>query len=245
MFKKSMNFIDIKSGQMLEFNIPYGVAPPVAWAAYEGELYMPFLIKYTARCPVRVRTYEDGRRETEYETVHWDELSVGIYEVHSTQPVGELQSPIPGKTYYQVTNQCDVKANYVSADIVALAPVSIERSGGNTIVSPYNERGPMHFIIAAAFGRDVYYWLRLDDSIEIANYRQADSKVQSIILAHIQDIVVTERSFSAALIGQQGGEFGSTWRIPSELGPIVGTPALYGDVIYVVAQSGDVVAIGK
>jgi hypothetical protein len=245
MFKKTMNFIDTRTGQQLEFQIPHGSTPPVAWAAFEGELYIPYLLKFTGRYPSGVRVNSDGRQETEYTTVKWDELDICVYDGRTINPLGEFRTPIPNKIYYEPTTQWDVKVSIESADIVAMAPVTIDTTGGALTIYDYQPGQPRHFIVAAAFGKDVYYWVRLDRTVEIANHRQFDSKVQSIIFASIQDIVITQSSLSASLLGQTGGDFGYTWKIPKEVGSVVGTPAFYGDVIFVLTQSGEVVAIGK
>lgn len=246
-FKKTMNFVDFQTGAGIEFNIPFNMSPPVSWAAYMGEIYVPILINKKATYPERIREYADGRTEVvSYGSTTWIELNLSIYNARSNQMVADLNSYAPTFTYpTKLPQGYRIEETRKSADVVALAPVYIETSSKGTIISPPQDGLPIHLIVAAAFGRDVFYWISLHDRVQVANYRRADSNVRAIIFAYIQDIVVTEKSFSSSLLGQTWDENSYTLEIPTNLQPIAGHPALYGDIIYVVSQSGEIAAIGK
>jgi hypothetical protein len=242
MTRKTMNYLDIRNGTQIEFSLPFNDAPPITWAAYGGEIYIPIKRDLHMECPKKIDEYGNV---VEWDRVNWTQVYLSVTHARMTEPLAEYDVPPPGKVYYTPQdNRCKVREKRTVADVVAMAPVSIEAHDGNTTVYPWDPQKPQHFIVAAAFGREVFYWMRLDESIEIVNHRVFDSKIQAIIFASVQDIVITERSITTSLLGQ-GGALTSQVDIPASILPIKGTPALYGDVIYIVSNRNRIIAFGK
>lgn len=239
--KQSMVFIDLDNGNSLEYDIPYSLTPPVTWAAYEGEIYLPLLVTKEMRC--KYRDSEGNMREkTE---IVWDELFFGVYGAKSDQILAAVETPI-GTHPTQLPNGCDIYIkNVKSADVCAVAPIYTEKSGEITVIYPPQEGKYLHRMVGASFGRDIYYWVSTEDSVSVVNFRRADSTVQSIIFADVHDMTVSSTTLSTSLAGNTVDEHATEYVLPESVRPIVGTPALYGDIIYVVSRSGQIAAIGR
>lgn len=239
--KQSMLFIDLDNGNSLEYDIPYSVTPPVTWSAYDGEIYLPLLVTKEMRCKYRD---SEGKVREKTEIV-WDELLFAVYGARSNQILASIETPV-GRYPTQLPGGCDIYIkNVKTAGSCAVAPIYTEKSGDMTIIYPPQEGKYLHRMIAASFGRDIYYWVSTESAVYVANYRRADSNVQSIVFANVHDLVVSATSLSTSLAGNTTDENASTFVLPDSVRPIVGTPALYGDMIYVVSRTGQVVAIGR
>jgi len=239
--KQSMTFLDTKTGVAIEYDIPYKLTPPVTWAAYEGEIYIPLLVTKEMRCKYRD---SEGKVRERTEIV-WKEVSFDAYSARGSQAISSISTPI-GRYPTQQPGECSIYIkNVQQANSCAVAPVYIEQQGETTIISPPQEGKYLHRLIAAAFGRDVYYWISTEQSIAIASQRLVDSNVQSILFADVHDVVVSSTSLSTSLAGNTQDENTATYTLPETLRPIVGTPAIYGDVIFVVSRTGQIAAIGR
>lgn len=239
--KQSMLFIDLDNGNSLEYDIPYSVTPPVTWAAYDGEIYLPLLITKEMRCKYR----DSEGKEREKTEIVWDELFFAVYGARSNEILASIETPV-GRHPTQLPGGCDIYIKNVKiAGSCAVAPIYTEKSGDITMISPPQEGQYIHRMIAASFGRDIYYWVSTESAVYVANYRRADSNVQSIIFANVHDLVVSTTSLSTSLAGNTQDEDTATYYLPDSVKPIVGTPALYGDVIFVVSRTGQIAAIGR
>ncbi|MCI0731762.1 MAG: hypothetical protein L0332_34265, partial [Chloroflexi bacterium] len=99
--------------------------------------------------------------------------------------------------------------------------------------------------VAAAFDQNVYYWKVTDTRVERIGSRRTDGPVQAIAYLGTYDLVTTPRSMSTSLVGSVQGGDSTRFDFPGELGAVEGSPAIYGDIIYVVTKSGEVAAIGR
>ncbi|MBK9748842.1 MAG: PQQ-binding-like beta-propeller repeat protein [Chloroflexi bacterium] len=239
--KQSMVFLDMENGNSLEFDIPYSLTPPVTWAAYEGHVYIPLIVTKEMRCK-----YHDSEGKVREKTeIVWSELDFSVYGVRSNRVIASLETPI-GRYPTQLPGGCRILIkNVQQASSCAVAPVYTEKSGDTTIVSPPQEGKYLHRMVAASFGRDVYYWLVTESAVSVASYRRSDSNVQSILFANVHDMVVSATSLSTSLAGNTTDDDASTFVLPESVRPIIGTPALYGDIIYLVSRTGQVVAVGR
>jgi hypothetical protein len=239
--KQSLMFMDIDTGSSLEFQMPFGQTPPVTWAAHDGYVFVPLFVTKEMRCRYRD---SEGKWREKVEIV-WSELTFYVYEVHFNQVVADLTTPV-GRYPTQLPGGCEIRIRNVQhANSCAVAPIYSEMSGDTTLISPPIEGQAVHRLVAAAFGRDIYYWVITQDTVRVANTRRVDSNVQSIVFANVHDMVVSATSLSTSLVGNTDTEDAAVYDLPSDVRPISGTPALYGDVIYVVSRSGQVAAIAR
>ncbi len=240
--KNTLLSIDMENGNSIEFDLPLDLKPPVTWAAYAGEVYLPAIVTNELRCK---QWDAEGRLREKTEMV-WDSLHLAAYGVRSSQIIVDLQTPL-GKYPAEISYLCDIRRKAVQvADACAVAPVYSEVDGDKTIISP-PKKGQRyeHRLIAAAFGKDVYYWLATEKKFSKVGRRQVDDDVLALLFAHIHDVAVTSTSFSTSLVGNTAGARVSTYILPDEVRPIVGSPALYGDLIYIVSKTGQIAAIGR
>ena len=239
--KQSLVFIDFDTGNSIEYDIPYSITPPVTWAAYEDETYLPLLVTKEMRC----KYHDSEGKVREKSEIIWDELLFVVYGARNDQILASIETPV-GRHPTQLPGGCDIYIKNVrTAGSCAVAPIYTEKSGDMTIIYPPQEGKYLHRLIAASFGRDIYYWVSTESDVYIANHRRADSAVQSILFANVHDLVVSADSLSTSLAGNTDDENASSFELPDSVRPIVGTPALYGDMIYVVSRNGEVIAIGR
>lgn len=239
--KRSLNFLEIQTGSYYEYEGPYSLTPPITWSAYEGEIYMPLLVSKEMRCK-----YRDSEGKVRERTeIKWRELHFIVYGARSKEILASIETPVD-EYPLQLPSTCEIHIKNVQiASACAVAPVFTEKTGDMTYVFPPQEGKPLHRLVAASFGQDVYYWLSTEHSVSIANHRRVDSNVQSIIFANVHDMVVAETSLSTSLVGNVDDEESVAFSLKEVgIGSIIGTPALYGDIIYVLSQKGRVFAIG-
>lgn len=239
--KQSMVFLDLEDGSSLEYDIPFSLTPPVTWSAFDGHVYLPLIVTKEMRCKYR-DSEGNVREKTE---IVWSELIFMVYGSRSNQVLGSLETPI-GRYPTQLPGSCYIRLKNVhQASSCAVAPIYTEVVGDTTFIYPPQEGKYLHRMVAASFGRDIYYWLVTENTVSVANTRRADSAVQSILFANVHDMVVSSTSLSTSLAGNEDGSEVSSFVLPESVRPIVGTPALYGDVIYVISRTGQLAAIAR
>jgi len=256
----TMMFLDSRSGDLLQFEMPFvghslvkslfrsvlgmSSGAAITWAAWGEIIVMPYLITKEIECRQQYVDSE-GRKKEKVERRQWDELHFFVYAARSDQQVAHTWEVVDG-TAYEEGSGCKIQIQQVrAANACAITPTYVEiRDGVNVFGTPGNEEAP-HLLIAAAFDRDIYYWLITDEYVKRVGYRLADSNVQSIAYLGLYDMVTTQNSLMTSFIGNVTSGNATAFIFPNDLGVVVGSPAIYGDLIYVTTQSGEVAAIGR
>ena len=69
--------------------------------------------------------------------------------------------------------------------------------------------------------------------------------MQAIAFLGLYDMVTTPNSLSTSFAGNVSDGDSTGFAFPESIGAVVGSPAIYGDIIYVTTRAGEVVAIGR
>lgn len=255
----SMVFVDMKTGHSLEFATPIqrswassligsmfaGAAwTKTAWAAYEGEIYVPYMITKELECRSQYRD-SDGKVREKVEHKSWGELHFFVYNARHNEIVAHVWRVTWG-TAYEENKQCRITVKEVrSAKSCAVAPAYVEIKEETNIVYPVQPGKPLHRVVAAGFGREIYYWISTDRVVKQVGQRSLDSDVQSIAYLGLYDLATTTNSLSTSFLGNTGEGNATAYSLSGEIEGAVGSPALYGDVIYLLTRSGAVVALGR
>lgn len=240
--KQTLAFGNLQNGRSIEYDTPYALTPPVTWTAHDNEVYIPMLVTKQLRCKF-VDSSGNVREQTQ---ATWDSLHLQVYKLEGTSSVTSLETPI-GRYPREYSIMCNISTkNPRTASACGVAPVHVQAADDSIVISPpKKDQQIQHRLIAASFDQDIYYWLSTENSVSMIGQRRADAKVQSIIFANVHDMVVSTESLSTSLAGNTDGSRVSTYSLPDDVRPIVGTPALYGDVIYVVSKTGRIAAISR
>lgn len=255
----SMVFLDLRAGTGIEFSMPFnrswaGVlfdslfgetsGGKATWAAYGDEVYLPVEITQEVACRTTYRD-NDGKQRERVERKQWGELHFFVYNVRHDKVLAHVWRVTWG-TAYEATRSCSVSIVKVrSANGCAVAPAYIEREGEANIIGPVQEGRPLHRVVAAGFGRDVYYWMSTDKAVKLIGHRRADGEVQAIAFTGYFDLVTTTNSLSTSFVGNTEVEDAMSFDLRQEVGKLVGPPALYGDVLYGLTRKGKVVALAR
>jgi hypothetical protein len=236
-----MNFMDSERGSHLEFPMPHGLRPPVSWAAFGGYAFLPVLIDIDVKAVNKYRVNDDGRREILSTTSHhWQMMELHVFNMRSPERAAFIRDVVPGDVYLTEAELTDIKEKPVAFDQVSVAPVSFSNDKDGWSILPYTGEGVPDFAIAATRGSDVYYAAITNIDILLFSHKKADSRIQSVIFTSAQDVIVSEKT----LYTTRMGNIHESIQIPSTLKPLSGSPAIYGDIIFVVNQAGTVAAIG-
>jgi len=258
-FAPTLVFADIESGSMLEFQSPFTrswvstlvgslFAGPdwvaAAWAAYAGEVYVPYLITKEIECRSQYRD-SNGQVRDQVERKSWGELHFFVYHVRQDTLVAHVWETVWG-TAYKEKGPCQVSIKEVrAADVCAVAPAHVEIKNDTNYVDLPRPGKPPHRLIAAGFGRDVYYWISTDRIVKRVGYRGLDSDVQSLAYLGLYDLATTARSLSTSFLGSTKDGDATLYGLEEEIGGAAGAPAIYGDVIYLLTRAGSVAALGR
>ena len=255
----SMVFLDIETGVYLEFPMPvnrsmasslFGTLfagsswSEVTWASFAGEIYVPFLI--TQEWEARTRYQDsDGKSKEKVHRDQWQEVHFYVYGARSNKILANTQfgvsGTLPPDDIKSKTKVVEVRA----ANAVAVTPAYVEITEGANICYPPLEGKPLHRIIAVGFDRDVYYWTCTDKILKQIGWRDAGGNVQSIAFAGLYDIVTTSDTLSTSFMGNTEEGNATAYVLKPAVNNVVGSPAFYGDMIYLLTNSGEVVAVGR
>lgn len=252
----SMMFLDLANDSSLEFEMPLsksssffsslfggGSSEAITWTSLEGEVYMPYLVSMEMECRSRYRD-SDGNIQVKKEYERWVELHFFVYNVRNQEIVAHTRDIASG-TAYRENEHCSVYIKDIRlANACATGPAYSEKRGDTRYFSLHKPDKPLHRIIAAAFGRDIYYWVSTLQKVELIDHRYADNNVQAIAFLGLYDMVTTSNSISTSFIGEVTSD-STTFHFPENISAITGSPAIYGDVIFVTTGTGSVAAIGR
>ena len=255
-----MVFIDTESGGLLEFEMPFvghsllgsigrslfGLSSTAAitWAAWDEFVVMPYLISKEIECKNKYRD-ADGREREDSEKQSWQELHLFVYGARIEQQMAHVFEVVSG-TGYQESKGCKVRVTDVqAANACAVTPTHIEEEDGTRWFTPPDPGQRDHLLIAAGFGREIFYWALDGESLQRVGYRFVDGDVQSIAFLGRYDLVTTRNSMITSFIGDVEGGNATAFVFPNDLDSVVGAPAIYGDVIFVTTKAGEVAAIGR
>ena len=214
------------------------------WAAHEGEVYIPYILSMDYECRKSYRDSE-GKVQEKVERDNWGELHFLVYNVRQTSMVAHLQKVIWGTAYEENKNCRTTIGEIRTANAMAVSPTNVTSRDDITYYGAPVSGRPPHRVIAAAFGRDVYYWASTDKSVETIGWRNAGGNVQSIAYTGRYDLVTTSDTLSTSFLGNT--EYGNATAhvLKPAVKNVVGSPALYGDIVYLLTQEGQVVALGR
>ena len=253
-------FVDTESGKLLEFEMPFvghsllgsigrnllGLSSmaAVTWATWDEIVVMPYLISKEIECKSKYRD-ADGREQEESERRSWQELHLFVYGARFDQMMAHISEVVSG-TAYEEGKGCKVRITHVqSANACAITPTQIEVEEGTRWYGPPDPDLRDHLLIAAGFGREIYYWSLDNESVKRVGYRFVDGDVQSITFLGLYDMVTTKNSMMTSFIGDVTSGNATAFVFPGNLGAVVGSPAIYGDLIFVTTKTGEVAAIGR
>lgn len=254
----SMVFLDITNGATLEFPLPFsrkGVGSLLGsmlgtstnqsrWAASGEVVFMPYLVTQEVECRTKYRD-SDGKTRDRVERESWEEVHFFVYHSRHDQMVAHVWQIVQGTGYLE-NDRCRVSTKGIQmADALAVTPTYVEITDDANTLYPPQPGKPLHRLIAAAFGRHVYYWICTDKIVKQVGYRLTDGPVQSIAFLGIYDMVTTPYSMATSFIGSLKDGDSTGFAFPDTMGAVIGSPAIYGDIIYVTTKTGEVVAIGR
>jgi len=255
----SMMFVDLRNDSTLQFEMPmkdsWGGAlmrsligstssSAATWAAWEAEIYIPYLITKELECRSKYRDSE-GKVKERVERKSWGELHFFVYGARSQKQLAHIWH-VDWGTAYKSGNGCTVSTKEIKpANAIAVTPAYVVKEGETNVYYPPEPDKPLHRLISGAFGRYVYYWTVTDRSVWFNGGRTADGTVQSVAFAGLYDMVTTANSMSTSFIGNVSGGNSTAFFFPANLGSVVGSPAIYGDVVFVTTNSGEVAAVGR
>ena len=255
----SMVFVDLQTDIMNEFEMPFvghsllgsigrnlfGMSSTAAitWAAWNEIVVMPYLISKEIECKNKYRDADGrereeserrvGRKFTSLSTMHVDQMVAHIFEVVSG-------------TGYEEGQGCKVRITDVqAANACAITPTQIEEEEGTRWYGPPDPDQRDHLLIAAGFGREIFYWALDSESVKRVGYRFVDGDVQSIAFLGRYDMVTTRNSMMTSFMGDLESGNATAFVFPDDLDAIEGSPAIYGDLIFVTTKAGEVAAIGR
>ncbi len=252
----SMIFLDLDNNSWLEFEMPLsksdsflgslfggGSSKATTWTSLEGEVYIPYLVSMEMECRSRYHD-SDGNIQVKKEYERWVELHSFVYNVRNQEIVAHARDIASG-TAYRESEHCSVYIKDIClANACAVGSAYSEKRDDTRYFYLHKPDKPLHRIIAAAFGRDIYYWVSTLQKVELIDHRYADSDVQAIAFLGLYDMVTTSNSISTSFIGEVTSD-STTFHFPDSLSAITGSPAIYGDVIFVTTGDGSVAAIGR
>jgi hypothetical protein len=256
----SMVFADLQTNIMNEFEMPFvghsllgsigrnligrSATAAVTWAAWNAIVVMPYLISKEIECKNKYRD-ADGREREESERRGWQEVHLFVYDARSDQMMAHIFEVVSGTGYEEVRG-CKVRIRDVrAANACAITPTQIEEEEGIRWYGPPDPDLRDDLLIAAGFGRDVFYWALDSRSLKRVGYRFLDGDVQSIAFLGRYDMVTTRNSMVTSFMGDLESGNATAFVFPDDLGAIEGSPALYGDLIFVTTKAGEVAAIGR
>ncbi len=255
----TMMFLDIKDGGTLQFEMPvkssvggalvrslFGSTASAAanWAAWEGEIYLPYLITMQIECRSKYRD-SNGKVKEQVERKSWGELHFFVYGARSQKQLAHVWQ-VDWGTAYEEGSGCTVSIQKIeSADAIAVTPAFVVKEGEMNVYYPPEPDKPLHRLVAAAFGSYVYYWTSTDQSVWQSGGRKVDGTVQAIAFAGLYDMVTTVHSMSTSFVGNVSEGDSTAYYFPDDIGKVMGSPAIYGDVIFVTTNSGEVMAVGR
>ena len=256
----SMVFVDTESGRLLEFELPFvghsllksigrnllglSATAAVTWAAWGEFVALPCLITKEIECKQKIRD-ADGREHDDSEKQSWQELHLFIYGARFDERVAHVFEVVSG-TAYQEGRGCKVRIIDVrAANACAITPTQIEEEEGTRWYGLPDPELRDHLLIAAGFGREIFYWALDSTKVQRVGYRIADGDVQSIAFLGRYDMVTTRNAMMTSFMGQVEDGNATAFVFPDDMDAIVGSPALYGDLIFVTTKAGEVAAIGR
>ena len=255
----TMVFLEAETGSSIEFPMPVSqsvvgtlvgsllggsASHQLKWAALAGEIFVPCIVSKQIEHRYQTRDSE-GRLKEEVERHYWWELHFFVYNARHTKQLAHVWEVTSGAAYRETRSARVSITNITPADALAVTPTYIEMGEERNVYYPPQPDKPSHRLVAAAFGRAVYYWISTDRTVKRTGYRWADSNVQAIAYLGRYDMVTTANSVSTSFVGNLSGGDSTQFVFPSGMGTVVGSPAIYGDVIYVTTREGEIVAIGR
>jgi hypothetical protein len=211
---------------------------------------------YKAEWSVVVTNEQTGEKTRENKSAVWYEAEVWMYHCRASNAISKSRPALSANPLIQIIrgtvpndiiNSDRVKFVQVeAASECAVAPVYVESENGNYRIYPWTPDKPMFRLIVGAFGSELHYWLSDDTDVVWLNSRNmpGNDKVNAILLSNVHDIAITSNTISTSLVGNLGTDTG-TVSLRDEIGKLVGMPAVYGDVIYVMSENQRIHAVAR
>jgi hypothetical protein len=236
---------NMESGNAITSHMP---GSPLPWCVHEGVFFQAWVVAYYGRYQT-----SDGTREH-----RWEKLFIEAF--HATdQSSNRFEFLLSGTAYKKSSFTGENSAyteTYRTINAISLAPVTV----ANNVLTHHTDRKNPHQLIAVAYEKRIIYLTYEKNHFKARGDRKLDSVVQALMYSNAYDIAVTRRHISTSFVGQTDehtsqfelgydstlADSNTAWlRLFSDPKKVQleGTPAVYGDIIYLTHNNGDLIAL--